>query len=309
MMQTKHSPQKIFPSLIYGTAVRKETSSLRLADALSSGYRAIDTAANDLHDEAKIGEELSAWFQEESKSTADSGGCTVERNKLTLQCKYSPRVFFRRKSPPYNLEDPIALKVLKSFASTLTSLKLAHVDVFFLHRPLPMISQTFAAWEAMEEISRRGGATRLGISQVDKETLRELWERSDLKPSVVQNYFTSSNNYDYELRQFCKARGIVYQAFGVLGGHNHELLALEIVREMASKEGLSREAAFIALLFHAASLNGEAFCVLVGSSNKAHIEENFKAWTVAQHLDVDAMEDFQKRLFFCSGEEKEERGA
>ena len=55
-------------------------------------------------------------------------------------------------------------------------------------------------------------------------------------PAVLQNRFHAETGYDRELREFCRARGIIYQSFWTLTANPH-LLTHETVRALARQHG------------------------------------------------------------------------
>lgn len=194
-------PQLSIPRVVYGTAGRGGRSPVPLTVAFSHGCRAFDIASNDPHDEDQLGAQLQELLTSndprELASAQPTGQST--RNEITIQAKYSPAFFFRHKTPPYLAQDPIPSQVIKSFKNTLQKLQVSQVDVNFLHRPFESLAQTYAAWEAMQEIKRQGGCRMLGISQVDITTLKAIWENADEKPAVVQNPFLPQHGYCTEV--------------------------------------------------------------------------------------------------------------
>lgn len=259
-------PNRI-PGLIYGTADQPTSRRVGLHVALSIGYNAVDTASNYSFDEAAVSAALSLH---------------ATGKQVHVQTKYSSEHFWRRsKDPPYNTNDNIPLQVLKSVAASISKLETSPIDVLLLHRPFVSIGKTYAAWEVFEEIYRQGGANNIGICQVDIATLRLLFTNANIKPSVVQNAFAFSNDYDKEVRRFCRDNGIVYQAFGVFAAENAALLEEDIVAGVAAQIGVETHAALLAVLWAMSRRERERFCVMDGSRDEMHLEENWKAYVVS----------------------------
>jgi diketogulonate reductase-like aldo/keto reductase len=269
---TMTSRQHGIPALIYGTGDQTTSRPVALTAALDIGYNAVDTASNYTHDEAAVAAALASH---------------AATQRIHVQTKYSPAHFYRTKSPQYDRTDSIPLQVLKSVASSVTNLGTESIDVLLLHQPFPSRGQTYAAWEVLEEVHRQGGATRIGICQVDLATLQVLYENADVKSSVVQNYFAASCGYDRGVRRFCREKGIVYQAFGVFAAENGALLNERLVVDVAARLSVGRHAALLAVLWATSRLEGEEFCVLDGSRDRVHLEENWRAYGAYEDVVLD----------------------
>lgn len=226
----------------------------------------------------------------------------MTKDEIIIQAKYSPHFLIRHKAPPYLAQDSVALQVIKSFKNTLDKLRVANVDDYFLHRLFESAAQTYAAWGVMQEIKHRGGTRLLGISQVDADTLESVCERAEEKPGVVQNSFSPKDDYDIKVRNFCKTHQTTYQAFGILGLANQEVLSSLAVMDLAQKAGVSPQAALPMLVLHCANEAGEKFGVLGGSAKAVHLEENMRCIQQGDVRDVEGLEDFRARMFFSSTE-------
>ncbi|HKE22340.1 MAG TPA: aldo/keto reductase [Bryobacteraceae bacterium] len=71
-------------------------------------------------------------------------------------------------------------------------------------------------WRAMEELANRGICGAIGLSDVNLNQLREVFDQARIKPSVVQ---IESHPYlpETEILEFCKTNGLVMLAFAPLG--------------------------------------------------------------------------------------------
>lgn len=114
----------------------------------------------------------------------------------------------------------------------------------------------------------------IGISNVPLHILRRLYDLADVKPSIVQNRFTPENDYDTSVRRFCRAKGVNYQAFGVLKDNEEILDSILIEEVMASLDkGLSREAALYLLILGL----GENMTILDGTESEEEMRHDFSA--------------------------------
>ena len=277
-------------SLIHGTAERGSGRPLCTAEGLASGYRAIDSAPSPAHDEDAIGSQIEA--------TMNDPPIKLCRGDVVIQTKFSPATFYSQ-SPelcPFQLGDIIPVQVLKSIASSLSRLRIDYIDTYMLHRPLRTLQQTFAAWEVMEEIVRQGGAKQLGLCQTDLPTLKALCQRADIKPVSIQNHFSKRNDYDSEVRQYCKTQGLIYQAFGVLDPENKALLAIPSVVDFAHGHNVSFESSLFAHIWASATFHGERFCILDGSRSAHHMIENQRALDRATDITSIQIDEFDSAL-------------
>lgn len=138
-------------------------------------------------------------------------------NNNQVQTKFSPAHLQDLGSAPYYKDDPIRTQVHTSVLASLNNFatvkrdEAAYLDAVLLHNFLPDADQTLLAWRALEELVPHR-IRLLGVSNVALDQLKALVSLSKVKPSVVQNRFYANTNYDKELRAFCVAHDIQYQA-------------------------------------------------------------------------------------------------
>jgi diketogulonate reductase-like aldo/keto reductase len=82
-------------------------------------------------------------------------------------------------------------------------------------------------WAAMEDYYRRRTTKRIGISNVQADQLQERCEKAFVKPIVVQNRCYARMGWDKEVREICKAQGIIYQGFSLLTANQDVLRDLQ----------------------------------------------------------------------------------
>mgnify|MGYP002141889780 CR=1 FL=1 len=207
------------PRLIYGTAWKAERTAQRVVQAVKTGFRGIDTAAQPKHyNEQGVGEAL--------QELREFG---IERHQLFIQTKFSPVGGQDLTRIPYNPHAALAVQVQESFANSLKNLKTDSVDSLVLHSPLAHWQETLEVWSAMEGIYRQGGTKMLGISNCyDLDLLIALHTQTEVKPAVVQNRFYPTTHYDVTLRRWSQNRGIAYQSFWTLTANPHLLESREI---------------------------------------------------------------------------------
>jgi diketogulonate reductase-like aldo/keto reductase len=201
------------PRIIYGTAWKKDRTANLVEQAISIGFRGIDTACQPKHyDEAGVGQAIAHCIQ----------AGIVQREELYLQTKFTPLNGHDPLKTPYVPKASLSDQVKQSFQC---SLQTSYLDCFVLHSPLADQKQLLEVWRTMERLFHEGGVKQLGISNCYAyETLAYLYEYAEIKPAVLQNRFYADTQFDRNLRAFCQTNKIIYQSFWTLTA-NPEVLA------------------------------------------------------------------------------------
>ena len=248
------------PSLIYGTAWKKEHTADLVVQAVLSGFRGIDTACQPKHyNEPLVGEAL--------KRLREHG---IMREELFVQTKFTPLSGQDPQRVPYDPNLALDLQVAHSFEASKRNLGTQYVDSLVLHSPLFPYANLSMVWKAMEKIYHNSGALALGISNCyDLELLKRLYQDAEVKPSVVQNRFYSDSGYDTHLRQWCHDHEIIYQSFWSLTANPH-ILGSKIMGDMAAKYSKTPAQAMYRYLNHVGVVP------LIGSTSKEHVTQDLK---------------------------------
>jgi len=203
------------PPLLYGTAWREERTTELVVQAVKCGFRGIDTALQTGH----YREDLVGLAV---RQLAEKHG--IARSSLFIQTKFTPLRGHDPANVPYDQNASLAQQVEQSFQQSLKNLGVDYLDAYLVHECEPTIHETLQVWGAMENIYRRGGAKRIGVTNChDLAFFRNLCESAQVPPMVLQNQFICEAQYDVELRNFCKLRGVQYQPFWVLCLNQHLL--------------------------------------------------------------------------------------
>lgn len=202
------------PTLIYGTAWKKESTAQLVAAAWQAGFRAFDTACQPRHyREDLVGQALAAIM-----------GQGVPRDEFYVQTKFTSPTGQDAASIPYDATLPIGEQVAASFKVSQQNLFTQYIDGLVLHSPFAQFEQTLEAWRAMELIYQQGQVGQLGISNCyDAAEFKRLYQQAQVKPTILQNRFYTKTGYDKELRAFCLEQQISYQSFWTLTANPHLL--------------------------------------------------------------------------------------
>jgi diketogulonate reductase-like aldo/keto reductase len=219
------------PRLLYGTAWKEERTRPLTELALRQGFRGIDTANLRRHyHEAAVGQALAA---------ATAAGL-LTRDDLFVQTKFTFRTGQDQRLP-YDPKTPVRRQVEQSLAGSLEHLGTGVIDAYLLHGPTQrsgLAAADWEAWRALEALQDSGRARLLGVSNFTLEQLQRLCDQARVPPRIVQNRCHASRGWDRAVRQFCGARGMVYQGFSLLTA-NRDVLAHPEVARIARRHGRS----------------------------------------------------------------------
>jgi diketogulonate reductase-like aldo/keto reductase len=229
---------------------------------VAAGFTAIDTANQLIHyQEALVGEALLVLAQQ-----------GVARDRLFLQTKFTPTNGQDHRTP-YDASADLTTQVTQSFDSSLAHLHTDYLDSYVLHGPYQRQGLGAADWEvwaAIEGLYRSGKTKMIGISNVTAEQLIQLCARAAVKPMMVQNRCYAALGWDKEVREICRAHGIIYQGFSLLTA-NREIFGNPGIRAVAQRLG----AGLAQVVFRFAMQVG--MLPLTGTTNQQHMKDDLEA--------------------------------
>jgi len=251
-----YGSKQTIPSFLYGTAWKKERPADLVYQALYSGFKGVDTAAQPKHyREDLVGDGIRRAFKEGKASRED----------LFIQTKFTSVQGHDPNNLPYNPESSITEQVHTSIRSSLHNLRPSTeqssaesttIDCLVLHSPLPTIPETLEAWKTAESyVPHR--IRHLGISNVTPGILEQLYDAVTVKPAVVQNRFYSDTNFDAQARAFCVEKSIIHQSFWTLTA-NPKLMKSKGVNSLADQVGINASEAM--------------YCLVLGLGNTAILD-------------------------------------
>ncbi|CAG8977860.1 hypothetical protein HYALB_00013137 [Hymenoscyphus albidus] len=184
----KSHPEVKIPKLIYGLVY----------DAIKSGFRGIDTAAQPRH------------YQEDLvcqgiKKAINEG--IVTRKELHIKHPPPSPSGQDLDNMPYDASAPLATQITDSINSSLKNFTFSsgeepYIDTLILHSPLKTLELNYEAFNLLASYVPTK-IRSLGISNTDLKTLTAMHEKASIPPCIVQNRFYPATGYDVPLRDFC----------------------------------------------------------------------------------------------------------
>ena len=254
-------PFGIIPKIIYGTAWKKDRTTQLVLDAVLSGFRGIDTAAQPkYYSEKLVGEALYVL----------SGNYQIDRSCIFLQTKFTPLSGQDLNNVPYDKNAELEVQVEQSFKNSLENLRTDYVDALLLHSPFPKFEDTMKVWRKFEMLFEEKKVHRIGISNIySVEQLKEISQEAKHKPTIIQNRFYPDSNYDLEIRNFCERHLMIYQSFWTLTGNPNVLSDPDFIK-ISERLKLTKEQLFLKFVMHLGIIP------LIGTSNKEHMKKDLE---------------------------------
>lgn len=212
-------------------------------DALSVGYRSIDTAA--------------AYFNEEAVGDAlkESG---IPREELFITTKLW-------------VQDAGYEHARKAFETSLEKLQLDYLDLYLIHQPF---SDYYGSWRAMEDLYEEGKIRAIGVSNFYPDRLADLSLNSRIVPMVNQVELHPFFQQTAAL-EVMKEYGIQPEAWGPFAEGKYGIFTNETLQSIAKKH--SKTVAQVLLRWNVQ----RGVVVIPKSVRKERMEENFAIWDFA----------------------------
>ncbi|HIW83775.1 MAG TPA: aldo/keto reductase [Candidatus Dorea gallistercoris] len=209
-------------------------------DAISSGYRLIDTAA--------------AYMNEEAVGAAIKK-CGVPREELFITTKLW-------------VQDAGYETAKKAIQTSLDKLGLDYIDLYLIHQPM---GDYIGAYRAMEEAYKDGKLRAIGVCNFYPNRLADFCKTVDVIPAVNQvelHPFFQQENALALLKEY----GVVPEAWGPFAEGNHGIFTHPVLSKIGEKYGKS--AAQVALRWNIQ----RGVVVIPKSVHKDRMEQNFDVW-------------------------------
>lgn len=252
------------PILGYGVyQISKEECECCVADALSVGYRAIDTAQS--------------YFNEEQVGNAitKSG---IERKDIFLTTK----VWVEH----YGYEE-----AKQSVLQSMKKLQTDYLDLVLLHQPF---SDYYGAYRALEDLYDKGKLRAIGVSNFYPDRLVDIASFSRIKPMVNQ-VETHPFNQQTEAKKWMDKYGVQIEAWAPFGEGRGGLFENLVLKKIAKKH--HKTTAQVILRWHIQ----RNIVVIPKSIHKERMEENFHVFdfTLSEDdMNMIAAQDKMQSSFF-----------
>lgn len=212
-------------------------------DAISSGYRLIDTAA--------------AYMNEEAVGAAIKK-CGVPRKELFITTKLW-------------VQDASYEGAKKAFETSLKKLGLEYLDLYLIHQPM---GDYQGAYRAMEELYKEGKIRAIGVCNCYPHVLADLCETAMVIPAVNQvelhPFFQQENAL-----ALMKEYGVVPEAWGPFAEGKHGIFTHPVLTAIGAK--YEKSAAQVALRWNVQ----RGVVVIPKSIHKDRMEQNMDIWDFA----------------------------
>jgi 2,5-diketo-D-gluconate reductase A len=196
------------PQLGFGVfLIPPEETEKAASEALSAGYRLIDTAQG---------------YRNEEGVGAAIASAGIQRDELFITTKLT------------NSEQGYD-KSLRAFDESMNKLGLDVLDLFLIHWPQPMFDQYVETWRAFERLLADGRVLSIGVSNFEIAHLERLLTETDVVPAVNQVELHPEFPQE-ELREFHAEHGILTESWGPLG-QGKGLLENPHILDVARRKG------------------------------------------------------------------------
>ncbi len=232
-------------------------------DAISTGYRLIDTAASYMNEEA-VGNAIKK-----------SG---VPRAELFITTK----VWIQ--SNGYE-------GTKKSFAASMKKLGLDYLDLYLIHQPF---GDVYGTWRAMQDLYREGKVKAIGVSNFHPDRLIDLIVHNDIVPAINQ-VETHPFHQQIATQQFLQDNNVQMQSWGPFAEGKNNIFQNELLASIGNKYNKSIAQVILRWLTH------RGVVAIPKSVRKERMEENFNSLDFdlsSEDMEAITTLDTQASLFF-----------
>jgi 2,5-diketo-D-gluconate reductase A len=197
------------PILGFGVfQIPAEETEQAVTDALTAGYRLLDTAASYGNEEA-VGRAIKA-----------SG---IPREELFVTTKL------------YVQDAPAEQNTKRAFETSLHKLGLDYLDLYLMHQPY---GDVYGQWRAMEDLHREGLAKAIGVANFYPDRLLDLIFNNEITPAINQietHPFFQRTAY----QELMGEHGVQIQSWGGFAEGKNDLFTNALLSEIGEKHGKS----------------------------------------------------------------------
>jgi len=210
-----------------------------VVDAISVGYRLIDTAASYQNEEA-VG-----------KAIKNSG---IPRKDMFITTKLWIQ------SDGYE-------GTKKAFENSLKKLQVDYLDLYLIHQPY---GDVYGEWRAMQELYKAGKVRAIGVSNFHPDRLIDLMVHNEIVPAVNQ-VETHPFNQQMEMQQFLQENNVQIESWGPFAEGKHNIFQNELLASIGEKH--NKTIAQVILRW----LTQRGVVAIPKSVRKERMQENFNS--------------------------------
>ncbi len=247
--------------------IPKEDCERCVLDAISIGYRLIDTAQS--------------YFNEEAVGSAIEK-CGVPREELFITTK----VWIDN----YGYE-----KTKKSVLESMRKLRTGYLDLVLLHQPF---GDYYGAYHALEDLYKEGKIRAIGVSNFYPDRLSDIAAFNEIVPQVNQ-VETNPLNQQIMAQENMVRNNVQIEAWAPFGEGRNGIFENPVLKEIAEKHNKSVAQVILRWLFQ------RKVVALAKSTHKERIQENFDILSFElSEKDMETIKslDTGKSLFFSHQE-------
>jgi 2,5-diketo-D-gluconate reductase A len=232
-------------------------------DAISTGYRLIDTAASYMNEEA-VGNAIKK-----------SG---IPREELFITTKLWIH------SNGYE-------ETKRAFDNSLKKLQLDYLDLYLIHQPF---GDVYGEWRAMEELYKEGRVKAIGVSNFHPDRLIDLIIHNEIVPAVNQ-IETHPFHQQNETQKFLQENNVQIESWGPFAEGKNNIFHNELLLSIGKKH--NKTIAQVILRW----LTQRGVVAIPKSVRKERMEENFNIFDFdlsAEDMDAIKTLDTKTSSFF-----------
>lgn len=174
-----------------------------VVDAISTGYRLIDTAQSYGNEEA-VGNAIK------------KSGVAREKLFITTKCWVQSDGFEGAK---------------KAFENSLKKLQLEYLDLYLIHQPF---GDVYGEWRAMEALYKEGKVRAIGVSNFQPDRLIDLIIHNEIVPAVNQ-VETHPFHQQIQPQQFMLENNVQIESWGPFAEGKNNIFKNELLHSIAVK--------------------------------------------------------------------------
>lgn len=172
-------------------------------DAISTGYRLIDTAASYMNEEA-VGRAIK--------------NSNVPREELFITTKLW-------------IQSNGHTSTKKAFEASLKKLQVDYLDLYLIHQPF---GDVYGEWRAMEELYKEGKIRAIGVSNFQPDRLMDLIVHNEIVPAINQ-IETHPFHQQLDTHNFLKENNVQIESWGPFAEGKNDIFNDELLVAIAGQ--------------------------------------------------------------------------